>query len=148
MIAIIVSNLFIVDNSNPFTSVVSYRSNRNSYEIEWAEADENFTSQARIGLYLRAQKTPVKEKVYQQQNGYFRFGNVRINKSFDLQTELLDEKLHESLAIASKHDFFYIDNKQYFSQGDYDVGDEDLSNLSNGKMTVFEQNYNKSNLSC
>lgn len=148
MIALIVSNVFIVDNSNAFTQVVSYRSNRNSFGIEWAESDADFISQARIGSYLRAIKTPVKEKVYQQQNGTWRYGNVRINKSYELHTEPMDEGVHEAIAIACKHDFFYLDGKQFFSQGEYEINDDDLSNLSNGKATVFEQNYNKSNISC
>jgi hypothetical protein len=146
MIALLISNKIIVGN-NEGSKMIKFRDNNDSYGFEYS-GDQEFFQQLRLGVYLRSPKFPTKEKVYRQQNGSFRYGNVIIDKSIELHTDLFDIETHEALMVAMKHSEFYINDKQYFSQGELDLEDNEYNDLSNGKATLYEQGFNQTNIQC
>jgi hypothetical protein len=147
MYVVAISNKIQVNNSDCNTKVIKYRDNKNSYGFDYT-TDPEFYQQVRLGVYLRSPKLPTKEKVYRQTDGNFRYGTVTIDKSVELHTDQFDFDTHAALLVASKHSDFQIDDRQYFSQGEIDLEDNDFNNLSNGKLTLLEQGFNKTNLQC
>lgn len=149
MITFLISNPISVQATACDTLEIKYRNSYNAFEMVY-ENDDDWVNQNRFGGYLRAPKRIATEKVYRQTNGVFRSGNVSIDKTYDLCTDLMDEESHDALAVALKHSQVQIGNKYYFHQGAYETQDNDYNNLEEGGKvaTLTEQGFNQTNIRC
>ncbi len=150
----------VIALSNPFeilpqieacdTLVVEYSADTNSFGFDYALLDNPIQS-IRLHLYLSNPQPVTSEKIYRGTNGVFKNNNVKIDKKYTLQTGYFDQKIHDAMLISAKHSTFKINSIDYSAQGNYDIDDRtDLTqiNLTMAKVDVFEQGYNKTNLSC
>lgn len=132
------------------TAIVEYTATTNAFDYDY-ELLGNPTQRVRLDLNVLNPQNPIQEKIYRQTNGVFQNNNVKIDKTFDLQTGYFDDKIHDALSIASKHQTFKIDSIQYSAQGSYERDerlDPNQINLTMAKIKIYEQGYNKTNLSC
>ena len=132
------------------TKIIEYSNQRNGFGYDYALLD-NPVQRVRLDLYLSDAQNQISEKIYRGTNGFFKNNNVKIDKKYVLQTGYFDEKTHDALAIACKHSTFKINTVDYSAQAGYERDDRTdltLTNVSMAKIDVFEQGYNKTNLSC
>jgi hypothetical protein len=146
MIALAISNVFTI-TSDCDNLLIAYRNNFDAYGFDY-ESDDTFYQQVRIGAYLRSDKPDVKEKIYRLSNGRYRRGNTFIDKSVELHTDLIDEHTRDALSVALKHSDFKINNKDYFCYGNLSNEDNEFNNLANMTATLYDQDFNASNIQC
>ena len=132
------------------TAIVEYAASTNAFDYDY-DLLGNPTQKVRLDLNILNPQNVVNEKIYRQTNGVFQNNNVKIDKTFDLQTGYFDDKIHDALSIACKHQTFKIDNIEYSAQGSYERDerlDPNQIKLTMAKIKIYEQGYNKTNLSC
>lgn len=145
----LISNPISIQANACDTLEIKYRNRFNGFEMVY-ENDDEWVNQNRFGGYLRTPKRITTEKVYRQTNGVFRSGNVSIDKTYDLCTDLMDEETHDALAVALKHSDVQIGDNYYFHQGAYETQDNDYNNLEEGDKvaTLLLQGFNQTNIRC
>lgn len=147
MIVLAVSNSLQIVESND-NIIVSFKGDRNQYGINWSDAPDGFSVQARVSGTLQNVRTPIEESIYRQSNGYYRRGLTIVEKTYELHTDWYPEEFHEQLVIGLKHDHFYVNNVELFSNGQYDNEYSEFDEFSQGITTLYKQNYNKTNQPC
>ena len=127
----------VISNPND-TVIVSFGADMDAFGFKYSQ-DPTFRQQLRLDLKLWKARTTESNKMYRDTTGTFKNNNVIIDKIIDVQTGYLDDRTHLALTIASKHDYFAINGKQYYRNEDYAIehSDEsgDISNLSMAKTT-------------
>jgi hypothetical protein len=142
-----ISNKIRIAANECNTKVIKFKDDRDSYGVNYSD-DPTFYQQIRLHLNLTNPKPVVKEKIYRETGGNYRFGNVILDKQYDLLTDQFDEPTSFALQAALKHSDFYIDEVAYLSSGILDLTENEFNNLLSGKATVFKQGYNQTNIQC
>jgi len=146
-----ISNKVQVISFSNDTKIVEFGDSKDVYGFKYSE-DPTFKQRFRVDLKLWKARTVESGKSYRDTTGTFKNNNVLIDRVVDLQTGYLDDKTHLALTVASKHDYFAIDGKEYYRNEEYSIdhSDEsgDVSNLSMAKTTLIEQAKGFNNQNC
>lgn len=152
-IALLVSNSIEV-GEHWETKIVRFQDTRRAFGFDYPNAAA-FFHQVRLPLYVSKPTYPVKEKVYRQSNGVFRTANVTVDKKIEVATGYLDEPTHAALAVAVKHERFFVNTQPLSVQGEIDYEFFETFDSDNGyyplavaKLEAYEQAYNQTNFGC
>lgn len=148
MKAILKSNIICVNNQDCHSIVLKYKNSSNSFGFNYQQGPEDFYQQIRIAAFIRSNNFDVKEKIYRRHDGTFKNTGVTIDKKYSLVTDQSKDAILEALVVASRHDEFILDDKNYSAQGAPEVTDNEFNNLATVKLEIFEQGFNQSNISC
>lgn len=136
------------------SAIIEFRGRQNGWGFDY-ETDTNFYQRFRMELVLNRPKYPEIKKIYRQSNGIYRHANVNIDKKVIIDTDYLDEPTHDAMAVAIKHDEFYINALPYFSAEEYqpdwvETGNTDNRYFELCKATteLYIQGYDQRNNTC
>lgn len=147
MIVLAISNQLKGSRSDN-TLFLKYRSTNNLFGFNYKNAPSDFYQQVRIDADLQKTNFQVKETVYRKHDGNFVKPKVIIEKTKELITDWFDDETHEALVVALNHPEVFIDNTQYFFQGDYELEDNEFDYTQKAKAVLYEQGYNRTNITC
>jgi hypothetical protein len=145
-----ISSSFYFSRKHFDTKVVEFGSDTDSFNVNYSENDD-FLQKVRLHIDVLQETTPVKERVYRQSDGVFRSSNVFIDKKLKCTCGYFDDKTHQAFGAALKSKTFIMDGEWYFSEGEYEVGSRDSSDLmklTQANFTLNKQGYNLTNQSC
>jgi hypothetical protein len=146
MRVIAISQQFAIDNNSCENALLKFRGTNNDYGFDYSENDFQIV---RVPANIYNPKYPTNQTQYRTQNGAFRNGVVAIDKQYDFITSNVNEVTHDAIKVALMHRELYIDGKQFFNNGDYEVAEYDqILKISQATTTVVEQRYNKTNNNC
>lgn len=74
----------------------------------YSYCNSTFNNKVRVPFYLNKPQFPFEEEVYVKANGEKRTTALMIKKEFEGTTEYMPAEVHESLAVALKHDFVHV----------------------------------------
>lgn len=151
-VALLISNVFQYALWRT-SAVIEFRGRQNGWGFDY-ETDANFYQRFRLEFVLNRPKYPEIKKIYRQSNGIYRHANVNIDKKVILDTDYFDERTHDAMAIAIKHDEFYINGIAYFSNEEYEPDwveastDNRYFELAKATTELFLQGYDQRNNTC
>lgn len=133
------------------TKIVSFGGSVDMYGYKYSE-NPSFRQQVRIDLKLWKPRVTESSRSYRDTTGSYKNNNVLIDKIVDMETGYLDDHAHLALTVASKHEYFAIDGKEYYRNEEYSIDHSDdsgdISNLSMAKTTLIEQAKGFNNQNC
>jgi len=135
------------------SGVIEFRGRQNGWGFDY-ETDTNFYQRFRLEFVLNRPKYPEIKKIYRQSNGVYRHANVNIDKKVMLDTDYLDEKTHDALSVALKHDELYLNGLPYFSGEEYEPDwveastDSRYFELAKASTELYVQGYDQRNNTC
>lgn len=147
MYALAISNPIQIKKRQCDTLILEFKDKANAFGYSY-QSFPTFYQRVRLGINVRKFKFPTSESVYRASDGVFRRNNVIIDKTRELHTDLIDEDTMESLQVALHHSDVFISGVSYSAQGELEIEDNEVSNLANGKATLYVQGFNKTNISC
>jgi hypothetical protein len=147
MQALSLTNKFKVTPGECFTKMLKFKGDNSDYGFNYG-VNPMFYQQVRIHASLQNAKPVTKEKIYRQSDGVFQRGNTFIDKKVELHTDQFDEDTNFAMAIALKHKEVYLDDVRYFSEGEYEIDNNDFNEIGKGKAELLQQGFNKTNMNC
>jgi hypothetical protein len=118
------SNCFILKASNCYSSVLEYTNEENYADFNYCNIT-NPINKVRLWLYP-SQPKPVEDKaIYRKSSGAIRQTRSVITKEFLMQTEHLNEDIHDKITVALAHDSINMYSTNYTGgiskNGDYTI---------------------------
>lgn len=120
------SNCFVYRADPCFTSVLKYRNSENAFGFNY-EIDEDFYNKVRVGMYIDNPQPVDNENVYRQSNGVYVTLSAMFEAVSDGHVEYYDRQRHFAIAMAMRHDEFYVaqgdeeDFTGYVRSGAYEI---------------------------
>lgn len=104
------TNCFRKTSDLCFTSKLTYGSNEDGFGF-YTDGTDPFELSIRLPFFLKNAQYPGEEKGYQRSDGTFIKLAERINKTWDLETDLMPDVWHERLRIALSCDNIELSNE-------------------------------------
>ena len=140
-----VSNVFVkvAKDKEKLTSLIKYRCNEDSFGFTYCPAF--ILNSVRLPFHIKNPQFTKEQSVYRQRDGRLRISSATIGKEYQLETDYLNDEMHQSITIALSHDYVFINGELLTNTGDYTI---DWQNYltDNGERTAMASTVLSSNV--
>jgi hypothetical protein len=125
------------------THILSFWHDTDIYEYEWSQKqdfDEPYT--VRIPSSITGIAYPENASIYRSAtSGKPRRTRAILDKIVTFQTYYFDEEAHDAFAVASASEEFYLNGNKMIRDGDYEIGYNQIHNLSHGTSKFYDRQF-------
>lgn len=125
------------------THLLSFWHDTDIYEYEWSQKqdfDEPYT--VRIPSSITGISYPENASIYKSAtSGKPRRTRAILDKIVSFQTYYFDEEAHDAFAVASASEEFYLNGNKMIRDGDYEIGYNQIHNLSHGTSKFYDRQF-------
>ncbi len=98
-----------------YTTLLRYYNRNDAYGFFYYEpidGDPQIISQVRLPMTMRYPDYPTTSKVYRKSTGQFKRLSTIISKNYEIETDLISERMFDALTVALQHDNIYMVDEQ------------------------------------